>query len=177
MTWQKVSDDLWRHRKLGAITTDKLLPCVGLWALALAWTGANLTDGYVPRRALMQVCGIDAEDLADELVRVGLWERWAEGYVFHDYLEYNPSQNEVLTARAVHKEVSRAGGKARAAKARRTHTGQFTSRTAGLAAGVTPSPVSRIPSPVIPVPDSHKAAAGTAALMGRQRDAIEEGAA
>jgi hypothetical protein len=44
MTWQKVSDDLWRHRKVGSIDSDKLLQCVGLWTLALAWTGANLNE-------------------------------------------------------------------------------------------------------------------------------------
>lgn len=149
MPWQKVSDDLWRHRKVAAIESDKLLQCVGLWALAISYAGANLTDGYVTHRALTQVSGLDVADLADELVRVALWEHFADGYVFHDYLKYNPSQNEVLTYRAVREAVASKGGKARASGAKRSRTGQFTSVDAGLDAGelpsVAPSPVSRLP--------------------------------
>ena len=60
-------------------------------------------------------------------------------------------------------------------------TGQFTSvdagSDAGQPAGVTPSPVSRLPSPVYPTPDSHKAAAGAAAMSEPRRDDLEGDAA
>ena len=156
MTWVKISDDLWRHRKVGAIATDKLLPCSGLWALALSWVGANLTDGYLPDRALLQVAGIDASDLAAELVRVELWERLEGGYQFHDYLDFNPTANEILTAKSIREEAARIGGKARAAGAKRGSRGQFTSGNAGQVAGTADqrSDQPRIPSPVSPFPGS-----------------------
>src|SRR5688572_5246687 len=96
-----------------------LLPCVGLWTLGLSWVGANLTDGFLPDRALFQVAGQRADEAAAELVRVGLWERVDGGHVFHDYLAYNPSQLDVLTARKVREEAARKAGKARAAGAAR----------------------------------------------------------
>jgi len=37
--------------------------------------------------------------LADELVRVGLWERDGDCFIIHDFLQYNPSRAEVLRER------------------------------------------------------------------------------
>ena len=182
MTWVKVDDALWRHRKIAAISDDKVLPCLGLWALALSWVGANLTDGYVSDRGLLQVAGSDVSVLADELVRVGLWERVDGGYLFHDYLSYNPTSDEVITARSVREEAARKAGRARAAGARRTNTGRFTSADAGKDAGdgtsaatnVRTTPVSRIPYPVNPVPVSHIASAGADAIDESETDFLEE---
>jgi hypothetical protein len=162
MTWIKVDDAFWRHRKLAALDPNKALAAVGLWVLGLSWIGEHLTDGHITDRALTQAAGSDGDSLADELVRVGLWERVPGGYVYHDYLEYNPSQNEVLTLRATHKAAAQVAGEARAKGASRSARGRFTSVDAGNGAGdlssdstsVPTSPVSRLPSPRAPLPRS-----------------------
>lgn len=142
MTWVKVDDALWRHRKVAALPPDKVFPAMGLWALALSWVGANLTDGYITDRAIVQVAGADVSDLADELIRVGLWERADGGFLIHDYLEYNPTSDEVLTLRKVREEAGRKGGKATQSKPKLKQV------LGADAKPRIPYPVSRIPDPV-----------------------------
>jgi hypothetical protein len=57
MTWLKLDDALWRHPKVAALAGDPAIPCIGLWCLCLAWVGANLTDGFIPDRGVVQVAG------------------------------------------------------------------------------------------------------------------------
>lgn len=179
MTWIKLDDALWRHRKIAEIDPDKALAAVGLWVLGLSWVGEHLTDGYLTDRALVQAAGAEADAIAGELVRVGLWERVEGGYLYHDFLDYNPSQDQVMTLRAKHIEAARIAGHARAKGARRSTKGTFTSGDAGQDAGdtagsstsdqtsVATTPVSRLPSPKTtrrPEPVSHIASAGANAL-------------
>ena len=175
MTWTKLSDDLWRHRKVAAIDQTRALECMGLWTLALSKAGADLSDGYITDRSLLQVAGRDVNALAAELCRVGLWERVPGGYQFHDYLDCNASAYEILTLIEVRKAAGSAGGKARVKGAKRSGRGQFTKQTAGEDAGdltrqvtkQTPSPVTRYPYPVSPVPVSISAADDSAAITER----------
>jgi hypothetical protein len=158
MSWQKLSDDFWRHRKVAALG-DRALPAAGLWALALSWVGEAMTDGFVPQRQLAKLAGEDVTELAEALVDAGLWVAIDGGFVFHEYLERNPSRDDVLAARVARHEATSTAGKARAQQAARTTGGRFASVDAGAHAGEDAGhetsdaaiPVSRLPSPANPV--------------------------
>lgn len=116
MTWSKVGDELHSHPK--AVEAD--LEAMGLWVLALSHCGAYLTDGHVKRSAALRIAGDPArlDRLAGDLVRVGLWEPHpsGDGWQIHDYLEFNPSREEVLAARQTLSEKRAEAGRRGAEK-------------------------------------------------------------
>ena len=110
MTWFKVDDGFGDHPKvLGIPRADgRRLLAVGLWTLAGRWCAKNLTDGAVPIY-LPEELGAGDEQVKDLIVAT-LWEETSEGFLFHDYLVYNPSRQEVLAERkanAVRQSITR----------------------------------------------------------------------
>lgn len=99
MVWVKLDDKFHGHRKTLALFDG---PCPGdaiaLWTLANSWCGDQLTNGQVPL-AFVRRSGLD-KHAADELVRVELWHRTEDGYVFHDWLARNKSRDQVEKERA-----------------------------------------------------------------------------
>lgn len=93
MTWGKVDDKL--HSAVKWRATSK--PARALWTTCLSWCMDQLTDGFVPDAMLSVLDGTRVE--ADNLIRTGLWERVDGGYLFHDWLEYQPSRASVLADR------------------------------------------------------------------------------
>ena len=93
MTWFKVDDNLAFHPKV--LTAGN--SAMGLWVRAGAWSSAQLTDGGIPA-AMIVVFGAKKAD-AERLVAAGLWERTDTGYRFHEWLERNPSSDEVKLGR------------------------------------------------------------------------------
>lgn len=106
MPWVRVDDQFTEHPK--AVGRSPI--ALTIWLSAMCYAGRNLTDGaidaaMIPRlaNALPKACQSGAE----ELVKAGLWERTETGYMIHDYLDYNPSREEVLAKRA--KDSARKG--------------------------------------------------------------------
>lgn len=102
MTWFKVDDGFESHPKVLALYDG---PCpadaIALWTLAGSWCGAKLTDGAVPRG---YVARSPHRAGAAELVRVGLWFETPDGFQFHQWLDKNPSREQVLAGREKTKE-------------------------------------------------------------------------
>lgn len=94
MAWFKVDDGFHSHPKVLASEPAAL----GLWVVAGSWSGAHLTDGFVPDYALTRLLP-GAAELAEKLVAVGLWRRAKGGYRFHDWADCNPSAVRVETER------------------------------------------------------------------------------
>lgn len=94
MTWFKVDDSFHSHPKVLAAEPAAL----GLWVVAGAWSSANLTEGFVPDRALQRLLP-DGATLAKELVAAGLWTRSRGGYQFHDWTDYQPTKDEAIAVR------------------------------------------------------------------------------
>lgn len=93
MTWFKVDDGFLTHPKVYGIKSGPL----ALWLRAGCWCAGELTDGRVPARALR---GLEAKPAyVKELVDRGLWEPAADGFQFHDWLDYQPSRDQVLKTR------------------------------------------------------------------------------
>jgi hypothetical protein len=94
MTWFKVDDGFWSHPKTVGLTHE----AVALWVRSGSYCGQHLTDGVVPRRILPMLQG--SEEHANELIDAGLWLDHIDGYVFHDWLKYQPTRTKVEGERA-----------------------------------------------------------------------------
>ncbi|WP_368193263.1 hypothetical protein [Bifidobacterium pseudocatenulatum] len=76
---------------------------VGVYCMALSLCGDRLTDGFVPRRAMLSNIGATPEQVR-ALVDEGMLEEVEEGWLIHDYTAHNRTREQVLHARADAKE-------------------------------------------------------------------------
>jgi hypothetical protein len=150
MPWGRIDDGFWHNHKVLELDDPLRKGCIALYWLALCWCNDELTDGRVPPGAVRTLGGDKAE--ADELVRVGLWEREGKGYRVHDFLVYNQSRERVLSIR---EERSRAGRAGAAALWHGKRDGNSHSNSHNET--MPPSPVSRTPVSSTPVPAPQRA--------------------
>jgi hypothetical protein len=87
-----------------------------LWSTALSWCMDQLTDGRVPRGMLRALDGTPGD--ARSLVSVGLWETDGDGWVFHDWLDYQPDAATIRATRAAKSSGGKEGNH------RRWHAGR-----------------------------------------------------
>lgn len=105
MAWVRLDDGFPRHRKVRELRRD----VVAKWlhVVALCHCAEHLTDGLVDEIALEQIiadAGIPvsaAKRAVPKLVECGLWIEHTErdGYLICDFLEYNPTRDEVKRKR------------------------------------------------------------------------------
>lgn len=98
-----LDDEFHSHPKVIAAGLDG----AGLYARALSYCGAYLTDGFVPGE-WVEVITNRRKGIVKTLTEVGLWKPVKGGFQIPDYLEHNDSKAEVLKYRA---ERSRSGKK------------------------------------------------------------------
>lgn len=136
MPWVKLDDAILDNKKIAAVGPMGF----ALHVAGIVYCGRNLTDGFVPYGVATRLLsnewvdgdekvwtvgastgmfGIDGAELTEHIiervVRTGLWERVPGGYLIHDYLEYNPSREQVEAEREAVREQRSAAGKASAA--------------------------------------------------------------
>jgi hypothetical protein len=91
--WFKNDDSLHAHRK----TRKAGLEAMGLWVVAGTWSSSQNTEGFVP--GWFVDTWPRGRALAKKLVGAGFWDVDADGgedgWRFHDWLDYNFSQEEV----------------------------------------------------------------------------------
>lgn len=97
MPWFKVDDTFALHPKAVAAGASLVL-----WVRAGSWSAQQLTDGFVPEHMLTSLGGKRSD--ARRLVDVGLWEEKDGGYLFHDWLDYQPSRAKVAERREAQAE-------------------------------------------------------------------------
>lgn len=96
MPWVKLDDRFPSHRKI-ALLSDRAFR---LHVSALCWCSENLTDGRISDRELPLVAKIrNVKATAQQLADAGVWDRTDSGWEIHDYLDYNPSRDQVLAER------------------------------------------------------------------------------
>lgn len=96
MPWVKLDDRFPSHRKV-ALLSDRAFR---LHVSAICWCAENLTDGHIGDRELALVAHIRGiKATAKQLEDAGVWDRTEDGWVIHDYLDYNPSREQVLLER------------------------------------------------------------------------------
>lgn len=154
MPWGRVDDQHYRHEKLAELDEDLRKGCICLYWLAISWCNDRLTDGRVPR-GTVRILGGDAAE-ADELVRVGLWEKDGTGYRVHDYLHFNKSRSQVEEERVQRSAAGLAGARARWHPDSDPPSGPVNDLPSDADSepnGGRDAPVSRTPSPVTPSPE------------------------
>ena len=96
MPWVKLDDRFPSHRKI-ALLSDRAFR---LHVSALCWCSENLTDGHIADRELPLVAKIrNVKATAQQLADAGVWDRTGGGWEIHDYLDFNPSREQVLAER------------------------------------------------------------------------------
>ncbi|MFE2710547.1 hypothetical protein ACFXKI_00800 [Streptomyces mirabilis] len=96
MPWVKLDDRFPSHRKV-ALLSDRAFR---LHVCAMCWCAENLTDGRIGERELALVTRIrGVKATAKQLEDAGLWDRTEDGWEIHDYLDYNPSREQVQAER------------------------------------------------------------------------------
>lgn len=149
MSWARLDDAILDNPKI--IAAGPL--GFALHVAAITWCCRNLTDGLIPKRRVASLLDLPSlqvsettkvrvlhaltpDDLAADLVRLGLWHDRGGAYELHDFLEYNFSRAQVL--------------------ARREHTRKRVNKHRELACNaVTNAAVTHLPVPV-PVPLEEK---------------------
>lgn len=92
MPWFKIDDTLAHHPKILQAGNAAL----GLWVRAGSYCAQQLTDGYVSNTVLAT---LGTPSQAARLVAAGLWERFPDGFRFHDWQEYQPTRADTLEIR------------------------------------------------------------------------------
>lgn len=96
MPWVRLDDRFPSHRKV-ALLSDRAFR---LHVSAICWCAENLTDGHIADRELPLVARLrNVKATAKQLEDAGLWDRGDAGWFIHDYLDYNPSRDQVLAER------------------------------------------------------------------------------
>lgn len=111
MPWVRFDDQFPLHRKVAGLN-DKTYR---LHSEAIFWCARNLTDGHIPKHDLNQIRPAlrSTTTLAAHLVSRGLWHlagddcpsdkcpapAGEDGWVIHDYWDYQPSKAQVIRER------------------------------------------------------------------------------
>lgn len=116
MTWVRFDDQYPIHRKIGGLN-DRLYRLANT---AIFWCARNLTDGQIRADELGQVRDRAVPADAAVLVQRGIWHvagdtclsklcppSGPDGWVLHDYWDYQPSREKVLRERAAKAERQR----------------------------------------------------------------------
>lgn len=143
MPWFRLDDAFHSHPKVIAAGNE----AAGLYVRCGAYAAQHLTDGFVPEHIAHLYGGLDVRRGSDEtlvatLVRTRLWRRARKGWRMPDYLDYNPSREEVLLDR------KRSAERQAKWREKKKHAGQNTSRN-GVSNGVSnAAPTPPRPDPV-----------------------------
>lgn len=116
MPWVRFDDQYPQRRKVESLSD----PAFRLNTEAIFWCARNLTDGWVPEGDLSLAAPRRMkrrERFVAELVKQGLWHEPGHscakcvdppnGWVVHDYLDYQPSKAQVEAERAAAAERQR----------------------------------------------------------------------
>jgi len=106
MPWIKLDDEFAEHPKVEALGNEAFR----LHLMALCYCGKHLTDGRIPRGWATRRA---SADVLAELEHGGLWQPADDGWVIHDYLDYNPTREQALDLKEKRSTAGRKGGRSR----------------------------------------------------------------
>lgn len=95
MPWAALDDEFHSHPKILQVGNAG----AGLFARALSYCAAHLTDGFVPDGFVRQATEGKVA-LARKVEEGHLWRRVEGGYEIPDYLQFNPSREQVAAKRS-----------------------------------------------------------------------------
>jgi hypothetical protein len=97
MSWFRVDDQVTFHPKTLKVGNSAL----GAWLRLGTYCAAQLTDGFVPGEIARMIA---SKRELDALESASMIHADGDGYVIHDYLEYQPSKQDIKDNRADTKE-------------------------------------------------------------------------
>jgi|GEM_PF-1555301 len=163
MPWFRLDDQGAFHEKVIQAGNE----AYGAWVRAGQWSSSRGTEGFIPRATAMLIAGpkvwqrlIEAKGRST----VGLVEPVGDDFQIHDFLDYNPTIEEVLDRRATRAEAGRRGGlRSGATRRAKAHAKQSTKQllhegeASGEAIGQATAEQERTPIPIpIPIPRETK---------------------
>ena len=153
MSWVRIDDKAWAHPKLSSLSGN----AVRLWLWALCWCNQQESDGRIPSSVLRLLGGCGRE--AKELVESGLWEEADGGWQVHDYLQYQPSKQQLEKTRTETRErVAAARERRRNANVTPLHASTDLTCNANVTTAPT-QPVPTQPNPTQPASERERAQA------------------
>lgn len=106
MSWLRFDDGLDEHGKVEQLLDqDELrgLAAIGLLTLTATNCSRRLTDGQVTVRTIKKLAPEHGMELVERLLDAGLYDEGPDddgaAFAIHDYLDYNPSKEDVLERR------------------------------------------------------------------------------
>jgi hypothetical protein len=127
MAWLKLDDQIFLNRKVAQCDSDTKL----LYIVGLTYCANQLTDGFIPEATLPLLAGMAgldwqiAKQSAGKLLDVCLWVATDKGWQIPDYLDYNPSREQVIHNQQVRSEAGKRGGYAKS----KQNAGKLPSKT------------------------------------------------
>jgi len=92
MSWVKLDDKFWANPKVEELGNE----AAGAYCRMLSYCGDHLTDGVL---TAAKVRYIAKPKVIDRLVEFGFIVKRGAGWIIPDYLDYNPSQQQVFAKR------------------------------------------------------------------------------
>lgn len=92
MTWVKLDDKFWSNPKVQVIGNEG----AGAFARLLSFCGDHMTDGKVPEDTARFIA---KPKTLDKLLEYGFLERNGVGYAIPDFLDFNPSREQIEAKR------------------------------------------------------------------------------
>lgn len=103
MPWFRVDSDFHEHPKVLLLRDNRHgTAAIALWLYAGCWCNRHATNGHVPRHLLRLLQFTPAA--AKALVEVGLWEVAPKGWMYKDWLDYQPSADDIKERREAWRE-------------------------------------------------------------------------
>lgn len=114
MTWARLDDKFHGNRKIKRAWKASRA-AVGLHVMAIAYSADYLTDGFVDEEFVEEKLAKSTERRAalDALTTSGLWLAVDGGWEINDFLDFNPSREDVENARAAKSDAGKKGAAAR----------------------------------------------------------------
>lgn len=109
MTWVRIDDAMPDSLKISPLSDAAFRAYV----TSICYSARNLTDGFIPSKKAREFSG--KPRVVQELVPA-LWEPSEGGFTVHDYLDFNPTREQVLAERSEKHAQKVAAGSKGAAK-------------------------------------------------------------
>lgn len=104
MAWLRIDDRFRTHPKMHKAGLAGWLAFCGI-----CYCREHLTDGVIPREAVQTLApGLTSPyKHAAKLVEIGLWHEHLDGFQVHDFLDWNPSRQDVMSLRDKERDKKR----------------------------------------------------------------------
>jgi hypothetical protein len=140
MSWLRLDDKFPRHPKVLKLTDAQFR----LHLAAMAYCAEHETDGRITREAVETLTPHRGKaKLVARLVELVLWDGDGEDYQIHDYLDWNPSHEQIQSKRSARAEAGSKGG-SKSGETRRSKAEANASRL--LHPKTNPDPTRPVPS-------------------------------